>query len=242
MVSNQFSPAKKAPEHDFAQMSILTSDWLVACHAAGELVLPEPRHTLHLSASWREERDKVMDEWGDRYFERGTVDDLLASMELVRVEREAYAPKGGLAPPRGVREVLLAAALPDDEVLRLDPPSTGALRHPRQCVLLVPDHYARGVPTTIDPLRGALACKAVQLEMLGALVVHAPTDAVTTVLLPFAGDETARLVAQIREQISRLRADGGLVHNVQFVRPSWAAACCRELAWVVEAEHQLLAP
>jgi DNA ligase-4 len=229
--------AKKVEPLDFAQMNILTADWLVDCHAQGKLLPPEPRCALHLSASSKEALEDVMDEWGDHYSKRGSIDEMREAMALVRLDREMNGPP--TADRLDVHAILRASGLPDEEVLRLDPPPGGALRHPRRCVVLMPECFVRGAPDTRDPLRGSLACEAVELQLLGARVVHEPTDAVTTVVLPVAGDEATRLVAQLRDQFDRIRAAGGLVHDVRYVRPSWVSACCREHAWAAEAEHQV---
>lgn len=245
---------------DFAQLDIVTSAWLERCASARKLVPIEPCDALHMSDASASARDEVMDEWGDRYTEPTSLDELGAAMRLVRRQRLAAAAQAdsgkracfgiGRAGTRAiapdaelpdVHAILRSCGLDDDEVLRLDPPPGGSLRHPRRCVVLVPPEFASGASDSHNPLRGSLACRVVQLQMLGARVVHEPTDAVTTVLLPpdeRAAEHTAR---ELRGHFGRLQAKGGLVHTIAFVRSSWVDACRRESAWADEDEFCIAA-
>lgn len=237
---------------DFASLDIVTCAWLERCEAARRLLPLEPSDALHMSAASAEVRDGIMDEWGDRFFEPTSPEELRVAMRLVRQQRQPSAggacASNGVA-TRGVTDgvadvyaVLRGCDLPDEEVLRLDPPPHGALRHPRRCVTLVPTEYASGAQDSLHPLRGCLATRVVELAMLGARVVHEVTDEVTTVLLPADARTAEADTRRLRERFNALRAEGGLVHNVAYVRSSWVDACQREAGWADEAAHRVAVP
>lgn len=255
---------RASPMLDYTQLDIVTSAWLERCAGARKLVPIEPCDALHMSDASAAVRDDVMDEWGDRYVEPTGLDELTTSMGLVRRQRLAAqaelsggrdsrtcfaigsggagtlgAPTTPAADLLDVHAILRSCGLDDDEVLLLDPQPGGALRHPRRCVALVPAQFALGASDSHNPLRGSLACRIVQLQMLGARVVHEPTDAVTTILLPPDDNAAMQVARELRGQFSRLQADGGLVQTIAFVRGSWVDACRRESAWADEAEHRI---
>jgi len=226
------SKAKTAKQEiDWENVDVLTAEWLQECRHIGKLAPIEPRFALHMSKRSTLARDEVMDEWGDRYFEETSADELRASMRLVRAQRLVSG-----VPTPNVHETLLMSGLPDHMVLKLDTPPESTLRHPRRCVALVPSEFAQGVPTSVDPLRGKLACEVAELRLLGALVVHEPTDTVTTVVLP-EGEGGVTKARKLRPEFRKLWANGGLVQTISYVRSSWVDACKRELEWVDEAAY-----